>query len=204
MVKSAFLPAALAAAMMLVPLTGYAQDSAATAETEAMVPDAGNGAGPHAGRPGFARGPVIRLDFGAGHKVSVACGETAIEACAEAIRPLAEKVAATAEAAGKPGHGGKDGPGHKNKGGKGKDHKGNEHKARGHGEKHKDRKDHDGKDKVKADKPPRDKGAKEHGAKEDRKARDDRPRGDAAPADGVTMNEAPPAVNTPPVTPPAE
>lgn len=37
----------------------------------------------------------IKLDFGAGRRVQIACGEADLKACIEAARPVIDKVAAT-------------------------------------------------------------------------------------------------------------
>lgn len=38
---------------------------------------------------------MIKLDFGAGRKVQINCGDSALQACFEASKPLIDKVAAT-------------------------------------------------------------------------------------------------------------
>lgn len=86
------LPAALAGALALMPLSAFSQEATGPAPAQNADQGAGPGSG-HGAR--FARAPMIRLDFGAGRTISVQCGETAIAACVEAITPLAEKLAAT-------------------------------------------------------------------------------------------------------------
>ncbi|SEC49891.1 hypothetical protein [Rhodobacter sp. 24-YEA-8] len=90
------LPAALAAALALMPLSAFSQETAAPSPGQNADQGAGPGTGHgHGAGARFARSPMIRLDFGAGRTISVQCGETAIAACVEAITPLAEKLAAT-------------------------------------------------------------------------------------------------------------
>ncbi len=106
MAKVSLLPAALLVALGFAPITGFAQEAApeVAAGTDAA---AASGAHPRGGQMGFARSPMIRLDFGAGRTISVTCGQTDITACVGAITPLAEKLAATPVAGPGKGHDGK-------------------------------------------------------------------------------------------------
>lgn len=110
------LPVALAGALALMPLSGFAQEAATPAPGQSAEQGAGQGKGMRG-----ARSPMIRLDFGAGRTISVQCGETAIAACVEAITPLAEKLAATPAAGPGKERGNGHEKGHGKEGRKGKD-----------------------------------------------------------------------------------
>ena len=114
------LPAALAAVLAFGVLPALAQDSAAPAAADAAA------AGVKAPR---AKPAMIRLDFGAGRKVEVNCGDSALAACVETIAPLVDKVASTPAEHGRDHRGGK-GWGEKGRGDKGpggKGHPGKDH-----------------------------------------------------------------------------
>ncbi len=159
---------ALATALAMLPVAGFAQEAArGAAESRA---DGARGDGMRGGR-----GPVIRLDFGAGREIAVQCGDTAIAACVEAITPLAEKLAATPAVE----HG--KGPGHEKAHGKGKD-----------------RRDKDKRDKDRRDEG-RDKDKREKG---DRPAKHEKPGREAPPADAARPGA--PAGEDAPLPAPAE
>lgn len=112
------LPAALMAALALAPFAAPAQEA---------------GTPPAPGAVQVAKMPrvkpaMIRLDFGAGRKVEVNCGDSSLAACVETIAPLVEKVSSMpAERGGKGGW--RDGwRGAKGPGGKG--HPGKDHPPR--------------------------------------------------------------------------
>ncbi|NPD14205.1 hypothetical protein HOY34_03205 [Xinfangfangia sp. D13-10-4-6] len=106
MVTQKLIPALFVAALGLMPVPLFAQAAPEAAEdarpdSPAGHPPARGGmpggvhGGMHGAMPGGARGPMIRLDFGGGRTISVNCGDTAIEACVQAISPLTDKLAAT-------------------------------------------------------------------------------------------------------------
>ena len=70
---SKLLPAALIAVMAAAALPAVAQDAP----------------------PPPAKSASIKLDFGAGRKVDIKCGEATLEACIAAATPMIEKVAST-------------------------------------------------------------------------------------------------------------
>ena len=82
MARPLMIPAALIAALAFGSLPVLAQDTAPATDTAA----------PMAKR---VKPAEIRLDFGAGRKVGISCGEATIEACIASAMPLIEKVAAT-------------------------------------------------------------------------------------------------------------